>query len=105
MKKIIHLAVEMLRMRISCLPAPSLFVLSQHPDCAAKRRFATTSLSILLLGGIVLSTAGQEPSGHYFKLAIAEPLRHQSLSELSESLKSCKRNGYNAIWIENDYLR
>lgn len=55
--------------------------------------------------GSVLSAASQERPGHYFKLAIAEPLRHQFVNELSESLISSKQNGYNAIWIENDYLR
>jgi hypothetical protein len=46
-----------------------------------------------------------KPLNRHFKLAIAEPLRHESLAGMEKAVKQYKKNGYNAIWIENDYLR
>ena len=45
------------------------------------------------------------PVARHFKLAIAEPLRFDSVESLEKDVKLYEQNGYNAIWIENDYLR
>jgi hypothetical protein len=64
-------------------------------------------LLILSMLMVVATSAlfAQKPSGGHFKLAIAEPLRHESLANMEKDVKLYKQNGYNAIWIENDYLR
>ncbi len=54
-------------------------------------------LTIILLGSCNRS------KGH-FKLAIAEPLRHTCVEEIKEDIKRYSEKGYNAIYLENDYV-
>ena len=66
------------------------------------------SLTLFILFVVIAryTCIGQEkPKKAHFNLAIAEPLRHTSPDELKDDLHRYKQNGYNAIWIENDYLR
>jgi len=45
----------------------------------------------------------QNKQGH-FKLAIAEPLRHEKVSDIAGDLLRYKEKGYNAVYFENDYV-
>jgi hypothetical protein len=63
------------------------------------KRFVTLPLLVLLLFSC------REKQGHFFKLSMAEPLRHTSVNEIAKDIKRYKEKGYNAVWIENDYLR
>lgn len=40
-----------------------------------------------------------------FRLALAEPLRHQHPVEIAADLARYRAHGYTGIWIENDYVR
>ena len=41
----------------------------------------------------------------FFRLAMAEPLRHNRLEEVAADIARYRRKGYTAVWFENDYLR
>jgi hypothetical protein len=47
---------------------------------------------------------GQNNQALHFKLAIAEPLRHEKVSDIANDFKRYKEKGYNAVYFENDYV-
>ena len=49
------------------------------------------------------SAAGAKAT--YFRLAIAEPLRHNRLDDVAADIARYRSKGYNALFFENDYLR
>jgi hypothetical protein len=70
--------------------------------------WALVAMAVLLTGGDPVmaeepSTAGAKPP--YFRLAIAEPLRHNRLEEVADDIARYRSKGYNAVFFENDYLR
>jgi len=70
---------------------------------------STCSIKKLFLGSLILSfvtafTGCSHNKELHFRLAIAEPLRHERVSDISKDLKRYKEKGYNAVYFENDYV-
>ena len=57
---------------------------------------------LLFLMSILLFACNK--SAKHFKLAIAEPLRHTTVDEIKDDLKRFAEKGYNAVYLENDYV-
>jgi|GEM_PF-1353311 len=80
------------------------------------KRFLRMAVAGWILGGFAAGkAAGQhDPRGAapaagggapYFRLAIAEPLRHGRLEEVAADIARYRSKGYSGVFFENDYLR
>ena len=79
------------------------------------RTLGTAIVAWVLVATMVMLTRGgpvlaEEPAAAgakrpYFRLAIAEPLRHNRLEEVADDIARYRSKGYNAVFFENDYLR
>jgi hypothetical protein len=95
MRRVVVVAMMMFSM---FLVVAILLTLNFRATWAAEA--AKENRNTLLAGA---STAGVKPP--YFRLAVAEPLRHHRLDEVAADIARYRSKGYNALFFENDYLR